>query len=341
MIRCKLLCGSNSSHLSQVYTGFALLNQAREILLSQQCETQTNFIPTKPAHLMDARRSHLRVIVNDNLRLYYDCHDSHEIDEQAAQNVNYYFKRGYRPAAIAEQFKSKVFPLGLNYAVYTAEFDVFEQERQAAFATTKTQQQMFLPTVENTRSAPDHLIEPKALFITRVWEPFHDRDRASARERMNEMRVKCIERLRQEFGNRFLGGLLHTRYAIANYKQALLTEDGISAKENYFKLLRLFPIGITTTGLHGSTGWKMGEYVAFSRAIVSEKLHHQVPGDFGPDSHYLEFQTVDQCVEQVGRLFSDAALRSRLMKNNFGYYHRYLRPDVMIKRTLNIALGGD
>ncbi|HEU4871110.1 MAG TPA: glycosyltransferase, partial [Pyrinomonadaceae bacterium] len=75
-----------------------------------------------------------------------------------------------------------------------------------------------------------------------------------------------------------------------------------------------------------------------SRAIVSEKLNYQAPGDFSPNRHYLEFEYPDRCVEQVGKLLSDADLRERIMRNNFEYYERYLRPDSMIRRTLNIAL---
>jgi len=338
MITCKLICGSNSSHLSQLFQGFTSLNRSQEILLSQECLKQDHSDPTKPQHLKDAKRTHLLVIVNDKLKLYYDCHDSHEIDEHAASDVDYYFKRSYKPSTIAKPFKKKVFPLGLNYAVYPAEIDPLEQERLATYGDTQT----FRPTVLATHGLPDSGTEPRALFITRVWEPSDNPERPpekiAERQQLNETRVACIERLRREFGGRFLGGLVHTDYAIASYEHALLPNNDISEKENYFKLLLLYPVCITTTGLHGSIGWKMGEYVAFSRAIVSQKLNHQAPGAFSRNRHYLDFEDPDRCVEQVDKLLSDTALRKRIMKNNFRYYNTYLRPDLLIKRTLKIAL---
>lgn len=340
MITCKLLSRSNLSHLAQVYTGFYLLHRLKEILLSQECERRDLFDPAKPQHLRDARQSHLLVVVNGNLKLYYDCHDSHEIDEHAAREVDYYFKRSYQPSSIAKPFKKQVFPLGLNYAVYPAEFDAFEHERLATLV--KMHGPEFRFTAQPPPSFADD-VEPKALFITRVWDPLDNPARSieknDERRRLNETRVSCIERLRQEFGNRFLGGLVHNEYAIENYKHALLADNEISEKENYLNLLRLYPVCIQTTGLHGSIGWKMGEYVAFSRAIVSEKLNYEVPGSFSPGQHYLEFKDPEECVQQVGRLLSDSALRKMMMENNADYYSNYLRPDSMIRRTLKIALG--
>jgi hypothetical protein len=329
------------SHLSQVYTGFYLLHRREEILLSQECEKQDLFDPAKPQHLRDAKETHLLVIVNEKLKLYYDCHDSYEIDEPAAREVDYYFKRSYQPSSIAEPFKKKVFPLGLNYAVYPADFDAFEEERLATLGETR--QPAFRFTVQPPPTFADDDLEPKALFITRVWDPLDNPKRSpeknAERRQLNETRVSCVERLRQEFGNRLLGGLIHDDYAIENYKHALLPDNEMTEKENYLKLLPLYPVCITTNGLHGSIGWKMGEYVAFARAIAAEKLNYEVPGSFSHGRHYLEFKDPEQCVQQVGRLLSDSALRNAMMKNNAEYYANYLRPDSMIRRTLNIALG--
>ena len=45
--------------------------------------------------IRDARHAHLIVIINRNIKLYYDCHNNHEIDETAACKVDCYFKRSY------------------------------------------------------------------------------------------------------------------------------------------------------------------------------------------------------------------------------------------------------
>jgi len=342
MINCHLICHSNSIHLAQVFTGFALLHSAGEIVLSQECRKQNFLEPLKPQHLRDARHAHLLVIVNGSIKLYYDCHDSYEIEESAVRDVDYYFKRSYTQSTIDPSLKEKVCPLGLNYPVFPAECDNFETERLSTFPTQSSPQPVFRPTVENIQAVPNKFTQLRALFITRAWDPADNADRSIEkmveRVQLNETRARCIELLRQQFGDRFLGGFIHTDYAQNNYQSALLLDERLAAKENYVKLLSRYPVCVATTGLHGSTGWKMGEYVAFSRAIVSEKLNYQVPGDFTLGENYLEFDEPKRCVDEVHRLLSDAALRQRIMKSNHEYYLSFLRPDAMIRRTLNIAL---
>lgn len=340
MITCKLLCHNDSIHLAQIYTGFALLHRTGEIILSQEFISQEYFEPHQPQHLRDAKYVHLLVIVNDSIKLYYDCHDSHEIDERAANEVDYYFKRSYVESKIADSFKRKVFPLGLNYLLYSAEVDEFEKQRVSRFCPASSDQG-FRHTVANIHALPDSTREPKALFMTRAWDPLDNCERSyekrAERMHLNETRARCIEVLREQFGHRFLGGFTHTDYAREHYGNLLL-ENELSSTEDYYKLLGDYPICVATTGLHGSIGWKVGEYVAFSKAIVSERLNHLVSGEFAQGRNYLEFDDPNRCVDEVERLFSDAALRDRIMNNNHDYYLKCLRPDSMIRRTLRIAL---
>ena len=93
-------------------------------------------------------------------------------------------------------------------------------------------------------------------------------------------------------------------------------------------------ICIATTGLHKSIGWKFGEYVAASRAIVTEKLHYEIPGDFKSGINYLEFSSEDELVHSIKKLIEDKCLRYEMMKNNHNYYLEYVRPDKLIMNTL-------
>lgn len=343
--RCNMVCDSNSPHLSQIYTGFAMLHSAGEILLSQECRKQNYFDRTKSQHLRDARHAHLLVIINGNTRLYYDCHDSYEIDESAACEVDGYFKRSYAQTKIPDRHKPKVFPLGLNYEIYTTSFDGFEQQRLSSFRQqlSDPDEPQFRPNVENMHAAPNNLLVRGVLFITRAWDPFDHPDRSeekvAERMRINETRARCLGLLRREFADCFLGGFWHTDYAARNYANALLPNNEVAEKKNYIKLLTQYPICVTTTGLHGSIGWKMGEYVAFSRAIVSETLKYDVPGVFKQGKNYVGFDEPDQCVNAVHELLSYAGLRHDMMKTNHQYYLSYLKPDAMIRRTLKIGLA--
>jgi hypothetical protein len=68
--------------------------------LSQECLAGSAFDMSKPQHPRDARLAHLLVVVNGSVRIYYDNHDSDEIDGDVAEGVDFYFKRSYSRRSI-------------------------------------------------------------------------------------------------------------------------------------------------------------------------------------------------------------------------------------------------
>jgi hypothetical protein len=352
MMHCSLYCYSNSPHLSKLFTGFALLRRAGEVTLSQECFLPGVIDMTAPQHLRDARLAHLMVVVDDTVRLYYDNHDSDEIDMDAAERVDFYFKRSFSRRNLPVGLEDKVFPLGLNYVLYPEIVDTLESERDRAFARhsgpsnarESRQESSFRPTPANMHASPAEDAPPKVLFMTRAWDPFDHPDRTTEktreRIRLNETRASCVDALRREFGDDFFGGFERTAYALSNYREFLLPDNESSRKENYFNLLRARPICVTTGGLHGSIGWKMGEYVAFSKAIVSERMSHEIPGDFSEGRNFLGFDDTDECVASTRRLFADARLRSRLMRHNYRYYTSHVEPSIAIRASLDVAIPG-
>ena len=82
----------------------------------------------------------------------------------------------------------------------------------------------------------------------------------------------------------------------------------------------------------------MAEYIALSKAIVTEKMNFKVTGNLQKDINYLEFTSPKECLDKSARLFQDKNLRNDLMTNNAKYYNAYLRPDALIMNTILVAL---
>jgi hypothetical protein len=351
-MHCSLYCYSNSPHLSKLFTGFELLRRAGVVTLSQECLRTGAIDMAAPQHLRDARLAHLMVRVDDTVRLYFDNHDSGEIDVDAAERADFYFKRSFSRPHIPVGLVGKVFPLGLNYELYPDYVSTLESERDYAFARcpgpsgqpAASRKSSFRPTPAIMHAAPAPDAPPRVLFMTRGWDPFDHPDRSAEkiveRIRLNETRASCVEALRREFGPDFFGGFERTEYASMNYRESLLPDDECSRKENYVRLLGSFPICVTTRALHGSIGWKMGEYIAFSKAIVAERMAHEIPGDFVEGRNFLGFDDADECVAAIRRLFADASLRSRMMHRNHQYYTSYVDPVSAIRASFDVAIPG-
>jgi len=349
-IRCEIVYHVVRPHVSQLFTGLELLAAAGLVRLSQRRMRPAEFDAIVPW------REHVTVLV-DGRRVFYDLHDGGDINAAAAATCDAYFKRSYDAARITPGVASRVHPYGLNYEVYPGRLSWRELARIARVRDDAAVRRRalvlalgqvappglgpFVPTVRTMSAPPSPDAPPRVLFAVRAWDPAGNPGLTPVQveywHELNRMRARCVRALRAEFGPAFLGGFMHTPYAARHFPDALLADDTMAAKRRYVALLHDHAIGVATTGLHGSTGWKLAEYVAMSRAIVSEPLEYALPGGFAAGTHYLQFATADECVARVRSLVDDAGLRARMMHANHAYYDAHVRPDALVLRTLHIA----
>jgi hypothetical protein len=198
----------------------------------------------------------------------------------------------------------------------------------------------FINNLNKFELPPKKQKDPKIIFMAQVWDPDRVKrpDAVQDRLRINEMRCDCIRLLRREFPRQFVGGIFPSEYAMANYKDVVIQDERLFHKQNYLHIMQDSDIGIASTGLLKSNGYKLAEYIAASKAVVSEKLFFEVPGCFLPEINYLEFSSSTECVEKVQRLVGDDAFRFEMMKQNKSYYDQYLRPDILVWNSLQRAM---
>jgi hypothetical protein len=256
---------------------------------------------------------------------------------------DFYFKRSFAPRLHANlASRCVVLPLGLNYLVSPSRVRLRDKllllnGRRVAKRLSGRDHK-----IDYFERPPQDDQSPRALFMTRAWNPA---DTADERVRpdivaLNESRAQLIRVARTAFGDRFYGGLLVDDFARRHYPDCLLSTAAAGSKTNFLAQVRRSSICIASTGLWGSIGWKMAEYIAASRAIVSEPLHYELPGDFAAGRNYLEFSTADGLCEAVERLLTSAALRREMMHANWAYYHGWVRPDAFVQRTIRTVVEG-
>jgi hypothetical protein len=350
-VHVELLCGSSGEHLSELYTGFGMLRRAGRLDVTlRQLPDYDPGITGSP---------YLRAIVNRDLRIVYDLADGDWISPPELDWCSFYLKRSYNSALHAAL--NKVRPLGLTYGVYgrgdwrtkRLRWTLRRVRRHNLRSTGPRVVRLNRPLswilranggcgssmVEFFEAEPSVSRNPHVLFVTRTWDA--DRatgDKAEEWRQLNETRAGCIRALRQEFGPAFTGGLTPSASANRDYPDCLAGPNVI-AKRRYLDTMRTSEICVSTRGLRGSNPWRLAEYLAASRAIVSERPCYEVPGDLAPCRNYLAFDSVDDCVKVVHRLMSDPDLRMDMMRANQDYYRNYVRPDALIARSIETALS--
>jgi len=340
----ELVVVANSPHLYQVIAGFVMLQRAGLVDVALRFDGDYRAeLPT--SHLVELRLAGGPTIAYDMIDGYNFVGPARLQDYLA--RVDLYFKRSFNEACHAGIANAgRIVPFGLNYPV-TVRHPFFarieppnmrEWPRRVArlIAGPRTLD------VRRFEDVPRPNGDPTILFQTRTWDPdergaLSDHERGE-RAHLNEMRAACVRRLRQQFGARFRGGFMPGPHARATYPDCVLEVPGAVSKRRYMRTLKDADICVATAGLHGSNGWSLGEYVAASKAVVSQHLRYAVPG-FTDGRHYAGFATADECVERVSDLVDDPAQLRQMQIENYAYYHRFLRPDQLILNSLLLALS--
>jgi hypothetical protein len=358
---------TSGGHSRQIFTGLSELARSGAIDL-RWVERDWN-----PSH---GTENLIKVTLDGDMDLLFDTNDGfYWIHDDLGGNIEYFaqeilpqfryvFKRSCNAELLAKfgESSNKFRPLGLNYEL-TSDHNAADKfhygwrdglgkllRRSDALCRVLGRTSDRLLHFENFEHPPligSGRFPPQILLLTRLWGPIGD-DVASAGslvlertqhevDAINRSRIECIEACRDAFAGNFVGGLADTPYA-RKVAPHLVAPDFMTDKRRFMALVKASPICIATTGLILSTGWRFGEYVAASRAIVSEKLHGVLPGSFRAPDNYLEFTTVEELLRAIRSLMDDPSALKEMMRNNYLYYRSYVRPDALVLNALLAAL---
>lgn len=352
-VSCYLKLGEVPLHLYHIIGGFVEL--ARQGVIDLRIEKLTKGSDEKlPYNMME-------VIVNHHIRVLYDVNDGYdnllreneryeEYMDRLLQDFDFCFKRSFSRLYNSKlTYRNKIHPLGLNYMVTVpGNYAHIPMPNDPSKEKIKKLVRMFpfssyynrLYSINSFEEIPQRATDPKILFMARLWDVDGDfegqisLEKKEERAYINHVRAECIRFCRKEFGSKFYGGVTASKYANEHYPDIVIDDTNITKRNNYLKKVKESSICIATMGLHESIGWKFAEYVAASKAIVTEKLHYEVPGNFMEDQNYLVFTTPEDCISQIDKLVNDDERRYKMMVHNYKYYHEYVRPDRLVFNSI-------
>ncbi len=141
-----------------------------------------------------------------------------------------------------------------------------------------------------------------------------------------------LRALREEFGHRLVGGVVPNDYARVNYPDLISRIP--SRHRQYISSAKRPAIAIYSRGLFGSIAFKMPEYLAASKCIVSDPIRNLLPA---PLTHVLQYSSVDECVARCQEALSDRELMRYQRECSWSYYNKHVRCPTAIRRLLDIA----
>jgi hypothetical protein len=361
------------AHNSKILTGLSDLSAQRRIDL----KISKGYFPDRVNNLnLDRFTFWARVVDTESgltRDICFDMQDSAGFHyPEMLEACDIYFKRSYRQeniARLAGPLREKVRPYGLNFACSSpcSKFDfhlrlssLLEGRPISPKSKLKQMHTLYISYMRNWfprfkeatsyfhippfpslfESIPNGSAPPRIIFQTRAWDPRHQKwlSQAALRQ-LNDSRAETIRALRLEFGDAVIAGLKDESFAREHYPDCIASQN--TDKTSYLRLLRDSTICVQTTGLYGSSGWKLAEYFAAGKCIVTEPILDILPAPLQEGKHILTFTNPQQCVSHCRYLLDNPESAMRMANENFLYYLSEVEPSAHIYKCLTTRAFGD
>ena len=278
-------------------------------------------------------------------KIIYDVGDGYNVPEDMEIGLkwcDYYFKRSLsaeKNQQLLNAYVDKMYPLGFNYHLTHKKNPINEplwKHFLKPFMGRTPDRYFETEVFEGKAEKIDH--PPKILFLTRLWEQEEGLPTEVNEERVliNEMRIRMVKALRERYGDAFVGGVNDTPLS-REIAPDLIMPGEYTERRKYLKLLHSCDICIGSMGLFESIGWKTGEYVAAAKAVVNERFHYTVTGEYREGEHYLPFETAEECLKAVDQLVRNPDQLYAMKQANEAYYRQYLKPEILVRNSLALV----
>ena len=185
-----------------------------------------------------------------------------------------------------------------------------------------------LPDLAAYRARPagsDRVFYAASLWGDAASMPSTDPERAAF---MRAARASC--------GDGFQGGLVGGSPADrAQYPDLLL--DHPIRRRDWIDQTAASAMAFNNPAVWGCLGWKLGQYLALGKAIISTPLENVLPEplEHGRNVHLVG--SVEEIPAAIDRIRTDDDYRLELERGALAYWHRWLAPTVVAARILAAA----
>ena len=144
------------------------------------------------------------------------------------------------------------------------------------------------------------------------------------------MFIDVCQSLNCRFEGGFLASVDHPQYG--EFRDAVLSKP--YSVDSYVRKTKLSTVVFNTPSVHDCHGWKLGEYLAMGKAIVSTPLSNQLPEDLVHGKNVHIVSDMNELKGAIELLLRDESYRKRLEDGARAYFAKYVIPARVIENIL-------
>jgi hypothetical protein len=284
------------------------------------------------------------VLQYEKFTIFLDYSDSSDFLTSNNSIYDFYFKRSLKienkvenilPLNFQVNFSYK--PLNLlkkiPYSIFKDPKSRVEIIRAMDFLSIVTNDSHYAKTIDKFSKTDNN--STNIIFMTRLWDPARNKDPIEKKRRnaQNDFRINACRIIKKEFPTSIVG--LYPDYYAKDVAKDILLDIKDTSKLKYLKFLKNSGIAIADDGLKDTPGWKIGEYIMTSKAIITTPINTLVE-NFTENINYLSTNDRNNfgiLPDLIHKLLTNDNYKL-MQKENGKWFEDYLNPVQYIERII-------
>ena len=304
-------------------------------LIKYKFEFNNNIFPDFHDHCLAIKFNYGNMIKN----IYISAGDGTGFNKFALDWCDVYAKINIDESKIPKEYLDKILPIGpsfgINYlnwiksikqSIITfnkSNLNIFDSRNHFANYYRQWRYRDSFASYSSVRSDENYIFHASTLWRKELTTNQH---------RANFMQ-ECIANTNVNFEGGFAPG---KETYFSNYKSLFLKKK--YSHFQYLKNIKKSFVVFNTPAVQNCLGWKLAEYLAMGKAIISTPINNLLPSPLvdGKHIHFVD-GTEKSINDAINLIQSDIDYRRLLERNSRDYFFKYLSPKSIIDRINKFA----
>ncbi|KAF2325964.1 hypothetical protein [Flavobacterium nitrogenifigens] len=271
---------------------------------------------------------------NQSKKIIIDSRDSSEISTPELEWCDVYGKINYNSKDLPVTYEKKIVRIGPSFGVriwnlietlyfLTLNFVKFRKniKNKKEFIANYWRQykRLELKKYQYVKSSLNEIF-----FMNSIWKKENE---------TNENRALFIETCKKKSNLIFEGG-----FAARTNGDNLGFDKLVYSKKIplniYIEKIKNSAFVFNTPAVLSCHGWKLGEFLALGKAIITTHHYNELPADLENEKHVLYIRNEDELQKSIKKLMHDPTFKHSLELESRDYFEKYLAPQKVILRLL-------